>query len=232
MIVAMTKNPSHSRFHHNSRHDYLPAAQYDALLPAYDLLSRALGVTKIHTTLVAQAELADGHRVLEIGSGTGNLTLSAKRARPGADVVGVDPDPLALARAQRKLRGRVGIRFDRGYAQKLPYHDGEFDRVLSAMMLHHLDSEAKAAAAAEVFRVLRPGGRLHLVDIDIEADSDVTEHDGRLARFIGRRRHAAAHFGDPIPELLGAAGLDCTELSTRRHPVLGRLAFYRATRPF
>jgi ubiquinone/menaquinone biosynthesis C-methylase UbiE len=227
MIVAMTNNPPHSSFHHSSRHDYLPAAQHDALLPAYDLLSRALGATKILTTLVAQAELADGHRVLEIGSGTGNLTIRAKRSRPGADVVGVDPDPLALARARRKLRGQAGIRFDRGYAQKLPYHDGEFDRVLSAMMLHHLDSEAKAAAAAEVFRVLRPGGRLHLADID----ADVTEHDGRFARFFTRRRHAAAHFGDPIPELLGAAGLDCTELSTRRHPVLGRLAFYRATRP-
>jgi ubiquinone/menaquinone biosynthesis C-methylase UbiE len=218
MMVAMTKNHPH---------DYLPAAQRDALLPAYDLMSRALGVAKIHTTLVAEAELADGHRVLEIGSGTGNLTIRAKRSHPGADLIGVDPDPLASARAQRKLHGRNGIRFDHGYAQKLPYYDGEFDRVLSSLMLHHLDSDAKSAAAAEVFRVLRPGGRLHLVDVD----ADVTEQDGRLARFFARGRHAAAHFGEPIPELLGAAGFDCTELSTRRHPVIGRLTFYRATRP-
>lgn len=205
----------------------MPAAQHDALLPAYDVLSRALGISKVHRTLVEHAELADGHRVLEIGSGTGTLTIRAKQSRPRAEVIGVDPDPLALARARRKLDGQNGIRFDHGYAQKLPYADGEFDRVLSSLMLHHLDSDAKAAAAAEVFRVLRPGGRLHLVDVD----ADVTEHDGRIARFFARRRHAAAHFDDSIPEVLGAAGFECTALDTRRLPVIGRLTFYRATRP-
>jgi len=218
MIVTMTE-------HHP--HDYLPAAQHDALLPAYDVLSRVLGITKVHQTLIGQAELADGHRVLEIGSGTGSLAIRAKRSHPGADVVGIDPDPLALSRAQRKLHSEKGIRFEHGYAQKLPYTDAEFDRVLSSLMLHHLDSDAKAAAVAEVFRVLRPGGRLHLVD----ADAKVNEQDGRLARFFARRQHAAAHFGDSIPELLGAAGFEWVELSTRRQPVIGRLAFFSATRP-
>jgi ubiquinone/menaquinone biosynthesis C-methylase UbiE len=221
MMVGMTKN----HLHH--RHDYLPAAQYDALLPAYDLMSRALGITRVHQTLIEQADLADGYRVLEIGSGTGNLTLRTKRSHPGVDVIGVDPDPLALTRAQRKLHGESGIRFDHGYAQKLPYADGEFDRVLSSLMLHHLDGEAKAAALADAFRVLRPGGRLHLVDID----PDATAHDGALARFFARRRHAAAHFGEPIPQLLGAAGFDCAEVSSRRQRIIGRLAFFSATRP-
>jgi ubiquinone/menaquinone biosynthesis C-methylase UbiE len=208
-------------------HDYMPATQHDALLPAYDVLSRALGITKVHRTLVEQAELADGHRVLEIGSGTGTLTIRAKRSRPRADVVGVDPDPLALARARRKLDRQDGIRFDHGYAQRLPYADGEFDRVLSSLMLHHLDSDAKAAAVAEVFRVLRPGGRLHLVDVD----ADVTEHHGRIARLFARRQHAAAHFGESIPDLLRAAGFDCTAVTTRRLSVIGRVTFFSATRP-
>ena len=146
-MVSMTK-------HHP--HDVMPATQYDALLPAYDVLSRALGITKVHRTLVEQAELADGHRVLEIGSGTGTLTIRAKRSRPGADVIGVDPDPLALGRARRKLRGPSGIASIVATPRSCPIADGEFDRVLSSLMLHHLDSDAKAAAAAEVSRVLRP----------------------------------------------------------------------------
>jgi ubiquinone/menaquinone biosynthesis C-methylase UbiE len=208
-------------------HDYLPAAGHDALLPGYDLLTRLFGFNRVHETLIAQAELADGHRVLEIGCGTGNLAIRAKKTHPAVSVVGSDPDPLALSRAQRKAAQLNGIRFERGYAQWLPYADGEFDRVLSSMMLHHLDDDAKSAAAAEVFRVLRPGGRLHLVDMG----GDMTARDGLSARLVMHSRHAAGNLGDAIPRLLRAAGFDCAEVATQRHRFVGRLTYYRARRP-
>src|SRR6187200_2609822 len=120
----MTEHHPHSV----SQHDYIPAFGIDALLPFYDLLTRVLGMGGAYDELVAQAELADGLRVLEIGCGTGNVTVRAKRAAPGADVIATDPDPLALTRAQRKVQGLSGIRFERAYAQELPFADGEFDR--------------------------------------------------------------------------------------------------------
>ena len=210
-----------------TRHDYLPAFGKDALLPFYDLLTRVLGIGKVYDTLVAQAELADGLRVLEIGCGTGNVTVRAKRAHPGTDLTGLDPDPLALARAQRKARGLTGIRFERGFAQELPYTDGEFDRVLSSMMLHHLEEDVKAAALAEVHRVLRPGGRLHIVDIG----GHTTVHHGLAARWTKKNPHVAGNLGDAIPRLLGSVGFECTEVGTRRSRLIGQLTFYRATRP-
>jgi ubiquinone/menaquinone biosynthesis C-methylase UbiE len=210
----------------DKQYDYLPAAGRDIFLPGYDLLSRLLGIHRVHATLLAQAELVGGQRVLEIGCGTGNLTLRAKRTRPDIDVVGSDPDPKALARAQRKVGGLTGIRFERAYAQQLPYRDAEFDRVLSSMMWHHLPDDAKAAAAAEIFRVLRPGGRLHLVDIG----GAMTAHDGLAARLMMHNHHATANLGDSIPRLLEAAGFDCTEVATQPHRIIGRLTYYRATR--
>ncbi|OCB39916.1 SAM-dependent methyltransferase [Mycobacterium malmoense] len=205
-------------------HDYLPAAGHDALLPCYDLFARLLGMPKVYATLIAQAEIADRQRVLEIGCGTGNLTTRVKRAHPAADVTGCDPDPRALDRARQKAND---IRFDQGYAERLPYADGEFDRVLSSMMLHHINEDAKPAAAAEIFRVLRPGGRLHLVDIG----GDMTTEHGLMARLIRRSPHAAGNLGDAIPRLLRGAGFDCTEVATHRQRMVGRLTYYRATRP-
>ncbi|MBO0883022.1 MAG: class I SAM-dependent methyltransferase [Mycobacterium sp.] len=209
------------------RHDYLPAAGHDALLPAYDPLARLLGMNRVHENLIGHAELTDGQRILEIGCGTGNLIIHAKRLHPAAEFVGSDPDPRALSRARRKAHGMAGIRFERGYAQQLPYADGEFDRVLSSMMLHHLDNHVKADAAAEIFRVLRPGGRLHLVDLG----GDVTAQDGLAARLLMHNRHAASNLGDEIPRLLRTAGFDCTTAATERHRFLGRLTYHCAIRP-
>jgi ubiquinone/menaquinone biosynthesis C-methylase UbiE len=219
----MTKHhPTKAAIRH--RHDYLPAAGRDAFLPCYDLLSGVFGVAKLHRTLIGQAGLAAGQRVLEIGCGTGNLSIRVKRAHPGVELVGSDPDPLALARAQRKARG-LDVRFERGYAQQLPYPDASFDRVLSALMLHHLDHDTKVATAAEVARVLRPGGSVHLVDF--------TGHPHGAHGFLARRVVKSGHVADDdgIPQLLGGAGLDCAEVATRRHLVMGQFTYYRAARP-
>lgn len=224
----MTEKSPHSITHAlGNRHDYLPAAGHDAFLPGYDLLTRMLGFRRVYRTLLDQAELTDGASVLELGCGTGNLITQVPRRHAGVTAVGCDPDPRALARAERKARGLSGITFDRGYAQRLPYPDGRFDRVLSSMMWHHLGEDVKAQAAAEIFRVLRPGGSLHLVDIGGEASPD----DGLLARRMLRSPQAAGNLGDAIPRQLRGAGFDCTVVGTQRVRLIGLLTFFRAVRP-
>ena len=116
----------------------------------------------------------------------------------------------------------TGIQFERAYAQQLPYADAEFDRVLSSMMLHHLDEDVKAGAVAEVHRVLRPGGRLHVVDVG----GHTTVPHGLAVRWMKDSPHPAGNLGDAIPRLLRAVGFDCTEVGTRRHRIIGQLTFY------
>lgn len=145
---------------------YVPALGVRWLTRFYDPLIRVtLREGKIKSALVEQVGLHPGQRVLDLGAGTGTLTLMLKRAQPQADVIGLDGDPeiLAIARA-KAMRSGLAVTYDEGMADVLPYPDGSFDRVVSSLMFHHLSRETKRRAAREVFRVLKPGGELHVAD--------------------------------------------------------------------
>jgi ubiquinone/menaquinone biosynthesis C-methylase UbiE len=219
--------------HHTSRtthpnRSYIPAMGRDRLLPLYDTVSRLLGVDSLHRQLIEQAEIEPGHRVLEVGCGTGNLTLLAKRLQPRADFVALDPDPRALARARRKAaRRHLAVQLDRGFAEQLPYADHSFDRVLSSLMLHHVERDAKRTMLQQIARVLRPGCALHLLDID----GAVGRHDPFLARQLHGGRRLRDNLPNDITALMREAGLTNPAEVAHRVERIGRLTFYRAQAP-
>lgn len=129
------------------------------------------------------ARLAPGESVLDVGCGTGTLAIAAAR-RVGAtgEVHGIDPSPEMIGRARAKARrAGVPLTFDTGMAQSLPFPDARFDAVLSTFVLHQLPTDALHAAFAEMRRVLKPGGRLLLVDIGGEQGDRRTVHVRRAA---------------------------------------------------
>jgi ubiquinone/menaquinone biosynthesis C-methylase UbiE len=112
------------------------------------------------------ANLKPGESVLDIGCGTGTLAIAAKqRVGPTGRVYGVDASAEMLARATRKAtKAGAEVIFRNGIAERLPFPDGQFDAVLSTVMLHHLGRKARRQCAQEVRRVLKPGGRVLAVD--------------------------------------------------------------------
>jgi ubiquinone/menaquinone biosynthesis C-methylase UbiE len=148
-----------------SSRTFLPAAGADWLLPLYDPFVKLFGIGNARNVLLAQADLKPGHRVLDIGCGTGTFAVQIKQKYPNVEVTGLDPDPKALARAEQKAKqAAVAVKFDKGFSDELPYPDRSFDRVCSSFMFHHLPSDVKEKTLSEIRRVLKPGGFLDLLD--------------------------------------------------------------------
>ena len=140
------------------------------LLPVYDLLTRVLGSARVYDALATRPELTGARRVLEIGCGTGNLTLRVSKACPSAQLTGLDPDPRALGIARRKGGNVPRLNFEQGYAQELPYADGAFDRVLSSMMLHRI-GDAESESGGQGFPGVPTGGVFLVADIRASDDA-------------------------------------------------------------
>ena len=207
---------------------FVPAAGHDLLLPFYDPLWRLMGGHGVRETFIRDAALAAGQRILDIGCGTGSLTVQITQTLPGANVTGLDPDPKALARGKRKAgAGGVDIRWNEGFADDLRYADASFDRVVSSFMFHHLDLGVKQGMLREARRVLAPAGELHLIDFGGHGNG----HDGWLARILHTEEHIADNLGGRIPQLFEEAGFqDVREVSQSRN-IFGRYAHVRGTAP-
>jgi len=135
--------------------------------------------------------LGPGARVLEVGSGGGQLAVRLADKRPDLAIVGLDLAPEQVARARERARPLAErVRFVEGSAMSLPFDDGTFDAVLSVASIKHWPDPGQGLS--ECARVLRAGGALAV----IEADRGCAMRDARA--FIQRWR---------IPSLLRPAAL-------------------------
>jgi ubiquinone/menaquinone biosynthesis C-methylase UbiE len=214
----------------NSERDYLPAAGIDGFLPVYDLTTKLMGADRARRALLDQAALKSGQHVLDIGCGTGTLAILLKRRFPRIEIIGLDPDPKALARAKRKAR-RAGVfpQFEQGFSDSLAYPAASFDHVFSSFMFHHLDREDKERTLREIRRVLAPGGQLHLLDF-LGAEGG---QGGFISRLFHSHAHVAENSDENILALLKKAEFADSKLVGRRKTTFGLapVGYYGAWAP-
>ncbi len=209
-----------------SQRTYLPAAGRDGFLPLYDLITRLMGADQARRALLDRAQIRSGHRVLDVGCGTGSLLIQLKRLYPDTDVAGLDPDPKALARARRKAASAaVSIRLDQGFGDELPYAEASFDRVLSSLMFHHIPADEKGKTVRAIRRVLKPDGEFHM--LDFEGSEKGT--DGFLGRLLHSSDRLKGNSESRVLSVMTEAGFTDPRKVGRRAMLFGHIAYYRAT---
>lgn len=159
----------------------------------------------LREALLRLAKPGPGEAMLDVGCGTGTLAIAAwPHLRPGGQIVGVDASPEMIAGARRKARkARVECDFREAQAQALPFPNARFDLVTSTLMLHHLPGAAREACVREIRRVLKPEGRVLIVDF-----ASSSQQQGGL--FHRLHRHGRVRPAD-IRELVTGAGLSVAD---------------------
>jgi ubiquinone/menaquinone biosynthesis C-methylase UbiE len=212
-----------------SHDEYLPALRYNWLTSFYDLLMKAfMQEQAFKGRLTEQAQIAPGQRVLDVGCGTGTLTLLIKHTHPHAEVIGIDGDPKILAIARAKAaRIEPDVTFEEAMSFELPYPEAHFDRVLSSLFFHHLTRANKESTLAEFHRVLKPGGEVHFADWG-RPHNVFMRAPILLVQLLDGFDRVRDNVKGLIPRYLEDAGFVDAEHTDDYATILGTIALYRA----
>lgn len=131
---------------------------------------------------IAKADLPPNAAVADVGTGTGFMIQGL--LEQSAELVGFDESPEMLAVARENFAAYPSVEFHQAEGQRLPEQDGRFDAVFANMYLHHVPDPA--AAIAEMTRILKPGGKLVITDLDTHDQAWM--HEAMADRWLGFER--------------------------------------------
>ncbi len=211
---------------------YSHALRYKILTDFYDpVVAWTCREKTFKRALLKQAFQSPGSRVLDVGCGTGTLTIMLKREHPAVQAVGLDGDEAILNIAKNKAaRAGVELQLDRGFSYEMAYPDADFDKVLSSFFFHHLTHEEKNGTLREVYRVLKPGGELHIADWG--KPGNILLRGGFLVvQLLDGFQTTWANVKGLLPDYIAGAGFQEVEETGQVITPLGSVSLYRARKP-
>ena len=155
--------------------DKMMKSQMEQMVDSYDSYMRKMTLGReraLREMTVSLAQVKPGDCVLEVGCGTGTLTLAAKRqAGQSGKVFGIDIIPGMIERSQRKAaQANVDVTFQLGGIDDIPFPANQFDVVMCSFMIFHMSEMVRRKGIAEIYRVLKPQGRLLVLDLALPTD--------------------------------------------------------------
>jgi ubiquinone/menaquinone biosynthesis C-methylase UbiE len=207
---------------------YIPALGHDWLTNVYDPAMATLFQERLlRAPLINALDVQPGQHILDIGCGTGTVSLLLRKRAAELLVVGLDIDPAVLSLAQRKaVRSGAQLPLSLASADSLPYANDSYDHVLSSLMLHHLTTAQKGRMLAEAWRVLRPGQLLSILDFGPPRSRWLAS---LLATLASGFEHIDDNLHGRVPELLAQAGF--AEVQVRDIAFGGLITLYQGRKP-
>ena len=192
------------------------------LTPFYDSVIKIFAFEKFYQKIASQIPQNKTVHILDVGCGTANLAIAIKKRSPKAEILGIDPDEKILKIAKEKIKKeKLDIKLIKAFAQKLPFKKQSFDYVVSSFAVHHIPPNLKDQAFLEMYRVLRSGGTILIIDIG--------EPKNLLAKITGTVFSLIESVGPNlrgfIPKALKEVGFyNVKEVESK----FGLISFYRA----
>lgn len=210
---------------------YVPAAGRGWLTGSYDTtVALSMREDAWRPALVAAVarDLPDGGTAVEVGCGTGSLTIALATARPDANVIGVDGDPAILALARAKP-GAERVTWLEGLAASFALPAASADAALCSLLLHHLGDESKVAALEHIAGVLTARGVLHVADWG-PPRGPASAVGARVLQLFDGRAGPQSLLDGTLPAMLAAAGFQTSRRHGALRTVWGTLETWRAER--
>ncbi len=200
--------------------DQLMKSQMEKIVPTYDAYMRNMTLGReraLREMTVNLAQVKPGDSILEVGCGTGTLTLAAKRqAGPSGQAFGIDIIPAMVELSRRKAeQAGESVAFQLGSMDNIPFPANSFDVVLCSFMIFHMSEATRRKGIAEVYRVLKPQGRWLIVDLALPPQP--------LQRAIAQRLLGGMleHDLHELLPLMEAAGFSGLEIAPAKFRILG-----------
>lgn len=210
--------------------DRIMKSRMEQMVDSYDSYMSKVTMGRERTLremTVRLAQVKPGDCVLEVGCGTGTLTLEAKRqAGPAGKVFGIDIIPGMIERSQLKAaQVHADVTFQLGGIDDIPFPDNQFDAVMCSFMIFHMSEMVRRKGISEIYRVLKPQGRLLVLDLALPANP--------LPRAIAKALFGGMlqHDLHELLPLMESTGFSDMEIAPAKFRVLGLgiLAFVRGS---